>query len=69
MIGISGSHAESAGNTTLDAMVLHGSGDGVDAAFEAFFQQIPVDVGRSVPAARLDVRQPDGGDDLRAVSG
>jgi len=60
MIGIGGGDAELFADDAGDAVFLHSSGDGVDAAGDTLLQQIPVDVGASVSAVGLDVGEANG---------
>ena len=69
MIGVGGADAEFLVNGTLDAIVLHVFGDGVDAAVDALIEQIPVNIGASVATMRLNVCLSNGGDDRVALKG
>ena len=64
VVGVGGGDAELSMDDAFDAVLLHSRRDGVEAALDAFFQQIPVDIGTSVTAVGLDVRQSNGRDGL-----
>jgi hypothetical protein len=69
MVGIGGGDAELALDEAGDAVLPHPFGDGVDAAVQALFQQILMDIGGSIAAVGFGVGLADGLHDNLASEG